>query len=370
MIPPTIAQRRLRQQRLAHDPLATPQAVVAWLGAVQAQEYPGAAWSLAMRLRGATAMDIDRAFDAGEILRTHVMRPTWHFVAPADLRWLLDLTAPRILAGNAYRNRQLALDDATYVRTDALIAAALQGGRQLTRNELSAVLVAAGVDVTGQRMPYMLMHAELTGVISSGPRRGKQFTYALLEERVPPAPHQTREAALAELVRRYFTSRGPATVRDFVWWSGLTVADARAGLAQAGDHLAHEVIAGKEYYFSAARPRTTATAPTAYLLPTFDEFLVGYAAFDASRRGGGAGGQGTRAPLTFQATVIYDGQVIGTWQRTLRKDAIVIEVAPFAPFAPLIDDEVEAITAAAARYGAFHGLLVAGPTFRPVTVGE
>jgi hypothetical protein len=367
MTSPTIAHRRLRQQRAARDPLATPQAVVAWLGAVQAQEYPGAAWSLAMRMPNATAVDIDRAFDAGEILRTHLMRPTWHFVAPADLRWLLDLTAPRILAGNAYRNRQLALDDATYARADALIVAALRGGRHLTRTALGAALVAAGVDVAGQRMPYMLMHAELTGVICSGPRHSKQFTYALLEERVPPAPHKTREAARAELVRRYFTSHGPATVRDFVWWSGLTVADARAGLAQVGDHLAHEVIEGKVYYFPAAQPRTTTTAPVAYLLPTFDEFLVGYAAFDASRRGGGAGGQGTRAPLTFQATVVYDGQVIGTWQRTLRKGTVAIEVAPFTP---LTDDQAEAITAAAARYGAFHGLPVAGPTFRPVMAGE
>jgi hypothetical protein len=350
---------------LADHPLATAREVVAWLGAMQAQEYPGAAWSLAMRMDGATAAAIDRAFDAGEIVRTHVMRPTWHFVAPADLRWLLELTAPRILAGNAYRNRQLGLDDATYARADALIAAALRGGTYQTRNELAAMLAVAGVDPAGQRMPYLLMHAELVGLICSGPKRGKQFTYALLEERVPPAPSQTREEALAELVRRYFTSHGPATAHDFAWWSGLTVADARAGVAAVGDALAREVVAGKTYY-AATTPHGDATpAPSAYLLPTYDEFLVGYAAFGAARQGS-ADGKGSRAPLTFQATVVYDGQVIGTWQRTLRTSAVAIEVAPFAP---LTDDQAEVITAAAARYGAFHGLPMAGPLFQRAAGG-
>ncbi|HEY7983473.1 MAG TPA: winged helix DNA-binding domain-containing protein, partial [Ktedonobacterales bacterium] len=358
--------QRLAQQRLARGPLASAQAVVAWLGAMQAQEYPGAAWSLALRMDGATAAAIDRAFDAGEILRTHVMRPTWHFAAPADLRWLLQLTGPRVLAGNAYRNRQLALDDSTYARTDALIAAALAGGQHLTRTELGAMLAAAGVDVAGQRMPYVLMHAELVGLICSGPKRGKQFTYALLEERVPPAPARSRTDALAELARRYFTSHGPATVHDFVWWSGLTVADARAGLAAAGDTLAHETVAGKTYHFAATPEQDAASAPAAYLLPTYDEFLVGYAAFGAARQGATSGGQGSRAPLLFQATVVADGQVIGTWQRTLRRDAVAIEVAPFAP---LTDAQAEAISAAAARYSAFHELPLAGPEFLRATGG-
>jgi hypothetical protein len=365
MTPPTLAHRRLRQLRLAGDPLATPQEVVAWLGAMQAQEYPGAAWSLAMRLRRASAATINRAFNAGEMLRTHVMRPTWHFVAPADLRWLLELTAPRILAGNAYRNRQLELDNATYARSDVLIAEALRGGRHLTRPELGVMLEASGISAAGQRMPYLLMHAELVGLICSGPQHGKQFTYALLEERVPPAPGKTREEALAELVRRYFTSHGPATVHDFAWWSGLTVADARAGLADAGPELAHEVIEGKTYHFAAALPRAAAPGPTAYLMPTYDEFLVGYASFGAARQGNGSG-QGTRAPLIFQATVVYDGQVIGTWQRTLRKRDVRIEVAPFAP---LGEGEMAAISAAAERYAAFHGLALSGLEMGPATGG-
>jgi hypothetical protein len=365
MTPPTLAHQRLRQLRLAGDPLATPREVIGWLGAMQAQEYYGAAWSLAMRVRGATAATIDRAFDAGEILRTHMMRPTWHFATPADLRWLLELTAPRILAGNAYRNRQLELDDATYSRSDALIAEALYGGRYLTRPELGTMLEASGVSVAGQRMPYLLMHAELVGLICSGPQRGKQFSYALLAERVPPAPRKTREEALAELVRRYFTSHGPATAHDFAWWSGLTVADARAGLADVGAELAHELIEGKTYHYATALPRAAAPAPAAYLMPTYDEFLVGYGSFGAAREGSRSG-TGTRAPLIFQATVVYNGEVIGTWQRTLRKRDVRIEVAPFAP---LGGAETAAVSAAAERYAAFHGVPLAGLEQRPATGG-
>lgn len=238
MASPTIGLQRLYQQRLTHAPLATPEEVVEWLGAVQSQEYAGAKWSLALRMENPQEDAIERAYAEGSILRTHVLRPTWHFVPAADIRWMLELTAPRIIAQSAHRSRQLELDAAQYARSNEVIARALQGGRYLTRPELGAALTEAGIPAAdGSRLGYIVMHAELEAVICSGPRRGKQMTYALLDERAPHARSMTREEALAELTRRYFTGHGPATVRDFVWWSGLTTFDSDASLGPSGPEV-------------------------------------------------------------------------------------------------------------------------------------
>ena len=174
------------------------------------------------------------AFDAGRILRTHLLRPTWHFVLPEDIRWLLTATAPRVKARDARRYAQLGLDASTQRRSAKALAAALRGGNQLTRAEAAAVLTAAGIGVDGQRLPYLLMHAELDALICSGPRRGKQHTYVLLEERAPDARDLPRDEALAELARRYFRSHGPATAKDFAGWATLTLAEARAAIEAAG----------------------------------------------------------------------------------------------------------------------------------------
>ena len=235
--PLTIVRRRLAAQRLTGEPCADVAAAVAWSGVVQAQEHAEALWSLAMRVGGVTSDDVQAACDRGEVLRTHVLRPTWHFVAAADLRWMLRLTGERLQAKGAGRYRELGLDADTFARMHEVFAATLSDGEPRTRKELNAALVAAGVDTTGQRMPHMLGHAELEGLIVSGPRRGKQHTYLLLEGRVPEAPARSREADVAELALRYFVSHGPATLRDFAWWSGLTIADGKAGVAAAGERL-------------------------------------------------------------------------------------------------------------------------------------
>lgn len=349
MIEADLIRQRLAQQRLTGQPLATPVEVVAWLGAVQSQEYLEALWSLGLRMNAARDEVIERAFNAGEILRTHVMRPTWHFVAPADLRWLLDLTGGRVQAGLKSRQRQLELDAHQLARSNDVIARALEGGRTLTRRELGAALEAAGISTAGQRLPHMLVHAELDGLIVSGPRRDKQVTYALLEERVRPAPRLARDEALAELVRRYFTSHGPATVRDFTWWSGLTVADAKAGLAAAGDALEQAEIGGQTVYFSAGRVPARDPAGTALLLPTFDEYLVGYAGFEKARWAGYAADQQAH----FQQRAVIGGRVVASWRRTLRKNDVLVEIRPFIP---LSGAETAALERAAAHYGEFLGL--------------
>lgn len=242
---------------------------------MQAQEYAEAKWSVGQRVRRSQDRDIQAACDRGEILRTHAMRPTWHFLAAADIRWIQRLTAPRVEASNAYRYRQLELDERTLARSLEVIARALGPGEPLTRPELGAELRRSGIAPDGQRLPYFLMHAELECLIASGPRRGKHHTHLLLEGRAPAAPDRTREEDLAELVLRFFRSHGPATLRDFAWWSGLTQADGRTGVAAAGTRLVSRRGEDGTVWIEGAEARATRGAG-ALLLPTYDEMVVAY----------------------------------------------------------------------------------------------
>lgn len=351
-----IIRERLTNQRLTTAPFRQPAEVVAWMGAVQAQDYPAAAWALGLRMQEATEAAIDQALAEGSILRTHIMRPTWHFVTPADIRWLLALTAARVRAASASMYRQLELDDALFRRSHAVLTNALQGGKQLTRAELVAALQQAGIDATEQlRFTYIMFQAELDGIICSGPRRGKQFTYVLLDEVVPPTPPLDREAALAELTRRYFRSHGPATVADFVWWSGLTAADARTGLALVDGQFEQEEIDGQRYWFAPDTTPTPASAPTVHLLPNYDEYLVAYTDRSAAIGPIPPEKLDSRGNILFNHTVVLDGRVVGSWKRTLKKATVVLEPTLFTS---LTEAETQTLTAAAARYGAFLGLPV------------
>ena len=226
-----IAEQRLLNQRLTRAGFRRASDVVEWLGAVQAQEFEPAKWALGLRMRDSVvSAETQRAFDDGLILRTHVMRPTWHFVTAADIRWMTELTAPCVHRRMSTYDRQLGLDDKLFVRGTGLIERALGDRNYLTRAELGERLRAAGLALDGVRLAHLAMHAELEGVICSGPRRGKQSTYALVAERARKAVRLSRDEALATLARRYFPSHGPATIRDFVWWSGLNTADAKRGL--------------------------------------------------------------------------------------------------------------------------------------------
>jgi hypothetical protein len=345
-----ITGTRLSNQRLSRARLETPQDVVHWLGAVQAQDYAGAKWALGLRMRRARDADIEAAFSDGRILRTHVMRPTWHFVAPADIRWMLALTARRISAAIARYNHRLELDATVFRRAQRAMVRALRGGSQLTRQELKVELQRAGIHAGGvQRLAFIMMQAELDAVICSGARRGNQFTYALLDERVPTARARSREDSLSELARRYFTSHGPAQLRDFAWWSGLSVADARAGLATIERELAHEVIDARTYWFSSS-VRTRTAPRTAYLLPLYDEYLIAYkdrrAAIDPSRW--------TRAAARdpFSAPVVVNGEVVGGWKRVQKRDRITIALTPFTR---LPKQHVAAVGDAARAYSRFVG---------------
>jgi hypothetical protein len=355
----------MRNLRLSGDLFDRPEDVVRWLGAAQSQDYAPATWSVAQRTHGADEAAVAQAFADGTILRTHVLRPTWHFVLPADLRWMLELTAPRVHALCAYYFRRQGLDSALLDKCDALLAAALRGGNRLTRKEVAALLERVGIAAVGVRLGHILMNAELNGVICSGPLSGKQHTYALLEERAPEARSLSRDEALAELTLRYFTSHGPATVKDFTWWSSLTTADIARGLDLVGSRLDQAVIDGVTYRFADPAPQRRPPSPRVHLLQTYDEYVVGYTesryVFDVS------GAARTAAPdrTVFNSLVVLDGQVAGRWKRTVRKDAVIIETALYAPFD---DSQTEALHAAAAAHGRFLGLpaTVTAVGYRPV----
>jgi len=348
-----IAARRLRAHRLTGEPFPAAVDAVRWLGAVQSQDFPGAKWALAQRTAGATEAELDRLFDEGAVLRTHVMRPTWHFVLPEDIRWLLELTGPRVRVGLAGRYRQLEIDEGVIARAGAAFAAALAGGCHLTRPELGEVLSTAGISPEGQRLPHLLSAAELDGLIASGPRRGKQLTYALLAERAPGARSLERTEALAELTRRYFRSHGPAQLQDFVWWSGLTMADARAGIDVVGAQLGHQVVEDREYWFDAEAAGNSDVAAVSHLLPNFDEYTVAY-----RDRAALLHPDHPPDPALFSFgsilsnVVTFAGRVRGAWRRTFEREVARVEVRLIDRLDP---GEAAAVEEAGRRLGRFLG---------------
>jgi winged helix DNA-binding protein len=320
--------------------------LVAWFGAVQAQEYGQAKWGLGLRLPAdVTDAHVERAIDAGSILRTHVLRPTWHFVARSDIHWLLELTAPRVHQKMAFAYRHYELDPAMRVRAASAMERAVGDGRHLTRAELAAHLAECGIAVKGVRLALLTICAELERVVCSGRRRGSQFTYALLASRAARRHQMSRDEALAELTTRYFQSHGPATTRDFAWWSGLTVADAKRGLAIV--RARSEAIEGRTYWSVRSSRSGAATTPRCrvHLLPIYDEYLVAYR--DRDLVVASAPGRNTLGP-----SVLAGGRVAGAWKASVDDGLASIDVTPLRRWSAV---ETRALGIEAARYGRFVG---------------
>ncbi|MFO7538822.1 MAG: winged helix DNA-binding domain-containing protein [Chloroflexota bacterium] len=350
-----IAPQRLHNQSITQPALTTPAAVVDSLVAIQAQDYANALWAVGLRMQAATQQTVEQAISSREIVRTWPMRGTLHFVAAADVRWLLALLTPRVVASAAGRHKQLELDEATFTRAAALFTSALQDNGQLTRQEMMAVLERGGIATSGQRGYHILRWAAQTGLICFGPRQGKEDTFVLLDEWLPGGKRLDREESLAELTRRYFSGHGPATVQDFMWWSGLTAVDARNGLEMVEAQLVQERLDGQTYWFSPSLSTTKAVSPTAHLLPAFDQYLLGYrdrsAVLDpvqATKIVPGRNG-------VFKPIIVINGRVTGTWKRILRQTKAVVSFDPFEPLSPA---QMESIVAAAAGYGRFLELPV------------
>lgn len=343
-----LARRRLLAQRVTGTPFASPRDAVASLGAVQAQDYLGGLWAVGLRTRGATQADVERAVAERSIVRTWPMRGTLHFVAAEDARWMLELLAPRAMARSALRLRQLALDEATFARSRKVLGQALRDGRRLPRDEVYRVLRAARISTAGQRGIHILQRLALERFLCFAARQGKQHTFALFEEWVGPGRSLPRNEALAELAVRYFGGHGPATLQDFAWWSGLDAAGAREALALAGRRLSREVAGDRVLWRADSPPAGKRGMAAAYLLPPFDESLVGY----RDRTPMLDPADAARVRHLLSPTIVVGGRVVGTWTRSLDGDSVLVRASIFdgggrRPGA--------ALAAAAERYGRFLG---------------
>jgi hypothetical protein len=349
-----IADQRLANQQLLKPSLERASEVVSLLGAVQAQDYGAAKWGLAQRTRGARDPDVEKEIAAGTIVRTHILRPTWHFVAAADIGWMLALSAPRVHVANGYWYRWLEVDDAVARRSRTALTKALRDGKQLTRAELGQALTRAKIQLTSpQRLACIVMRAELDGLICSGARRGKQFTYALFDERVPRGKTLDRDEALCELATRYFSTRGPATADDFSWWSGLTKADSKRAAEAAAPELEHKAIDGRSYWFPTPTRLAKRRTPIAHLLPNYDEYFIGFkdrSAFAARLREAGIE---PRTDALSGHILTINGQIVGGWGRTLRGKGAVLSLKLLQSLTAL---ENRAVEKAATSFGEFLGI--------------
>lgn len=329
--------------------------VVAALGAIQAQDYAGALWAVGLRTGSGTEAAVEQALSDRKIIRTWPMRGTLHFVAAADVRWMLALQRERIIAKAAARHRQLELDETTFARAAELLMAALHGEKKMTRSELYEVLVRAGISTAGQRGYHILWRLGLEALICFGTPQSKQQTFVLLDEWVPDTRILEREEALEELAHRYFTSRGPATVQDFIWWSGLRAADARAGLEMSASHLEKIDVDGNNYWMPRESPPRGSgrKASQLYLLPGFDEYLLGYKDRTAALVPRNSALVVPARNGVMKPVIVLDGVVAGTWKRAVRTNDVLVTASPFNSFSRA---EARAFEAAAARYGEFLGM--------------
>lgn len=347
-----IAQARLVNQQIVQAQARSPGEVVAALGAMQAQDYNAALWAVGVRLPGSTEAVIEQAIADGSIIRTWPLRGTLHFVAAADARWMVNLLGPQIAAGSLRRRQQLDLDDAALARSREVLVEGLQDGQPRTREDLLALLETSGIATGGQRGYHILWQQALAGVICCGPRQGKQQTFVLLDKWAPNARQLDRAEALGELAVRYFSGHGPATLQDFVWWSGLRVGDARIGIELAAPQLAQAEVDGVTYWMAQTTPMAQASAAHTVFLPGFDEYMLGY-----RQRGAVLDPQHAQKIVPgsngiFRPILVMDGRIVGTWKRTIKRNKVIIEVSPFEP---LDAAQAHTLSPAADQYGAFIG---------------
>lgn len=345
---------RMTCQQLAAPAFTKPGELVAWMGAMQAQAYDMAKWAVGLRLKNGTLAAVNEALNTGEILRTHVMRPTWHLVAAEDIRWMIRLSAARISAANdSYgKSRNLDISPALYNRVNDLLGRMLEGGNSLTKTEIASRLEQAGIGTENAETTRFLLHAETDGLVCSGPDRGGKPTYALLDERVPKAPEPHREEALATLALRYFQSHSPATLADFVWWSGLSLREARQAVGLAGDKLIRETYAGTEWIVHEncrTRPGNRSTAGETHLLPPFDEYLISYKdrthVLAAEHQPKAFNNWGI-----FYPVILHRGRIVGNWTKTAGRKTVGIGTDLF-PGQPQPDEKT--LGQAAERYRRF-----------------
>ena len=318
-----IVEQRIINQQLAGTKFKTPEEIVSWMGAMQAQDYAMSKWAVGVRLPNSTDESIEAAINKGEIIRTHVMRPTWHLVAPSDVRWMLALTAPHLRNALKSVHKTMGLTDQLFKRTNSIIEKSLSKNGSMTRGELVSELNKNKIKPDNLQMIHVMFNAELNATVCNGPMRGKQFTYALLDERVASTKTLTREESLAELSLRYFRSHGPAAIQDFAWWSGLPAADAKNSLEMIKSKLSSEKLENQVYWFKETSAKEFTIRPI-YFLPSYDEFMISY-----KDRSHSLASKFTASAITgngiFRPIIVVNGQVIGIWSRDIKKERVIME---------------------------------------------
>ena len=345
-----ILQYRLYNQHLTQNRFRSPAELVSHLGAVQAQDYAAAKWAIGLRLPGSTDEDIEQSIAKRKIIRTWALRGTLHFVAPADLRWILDLINPRLLSAYAGHFSRLGLEITLIRKSHDAITNALRDGNQLTRKELGAILKGKKIPTHEMRMNFLMVRAACDGLICLGERRGKQFTYTLLDEWIPPTRKLAREEAITQLAKRYFASHGPATIQDFAWWSGLNMADAKMAIDLIGPGFKSEKI-GQSIFWCEKDLSGGSNRSSIHLLPSFDEYIVGYA--DRSAPLGNIPFRRILNGSLFYPVVIINGKVVGTWKRKFKKNAVLIESSFFDGSN---SSQIKKIASQGKKYGKFLGI--------------
>jgi hypothetical protein len=348
-----VIRARLAVQHIARPIRATPLDIVRHLLAVQAQDYIGAKWGVGLRIKGATDAAVDRAVNAATIVRTHVLRPTWHFVAAEDIRWLLAITGPRVIALNAWVSRKLGLDARKLTKALRAMARTLEGGAFRTRDELRDAMVAAGVAVpSGLHLAYYVMHAEQVALICNGPRRGKQFTYALMDERVPATPAIDDDEALGRLAARFVRGHGPASTRDLARWASLPQATAKRAVEIAGAELVTRTFDGTKLLVTPDARRPVRGALGAQLLCIYDEYFAGFKDRAAIITPADERAISSRGAAVREGFLI-DGRVRGTWAREFDAKSVSIALRPFGRISAT---ERSALRRAVEPYARFFGV--------------
>ena len=345
-----ILHHRLHNQYIASHPAADIAGVAAHLVATQAQDNGGAKWALGLRVPGSTDADIEQAIANRHIVRTWSLRGTLHFMAAADTRWLLELVRPVLFTTYGSYIRKFELDKATLSKCYKVITHVLKDGKHLTRKELMKAVEQKGISTTDSRSNFIMLCAALDGIICCGIRNQ---TYTLLDEWLPATTKISGDEALASIALRYFTSHGPATLPDFTWWSGLRITQARAAVAMVSGQLQHATIEGQTYYMPMDMPAVKTAKNALYLLPGFDQYLIGY-----KDRSHALAPEHTKAVMgagngLFSPTIVIDGRIAGTWKRTIKKNAVIVETNPFEP---LTAAQNKALSHAVDEYSKFIGL--------------
>ena len=352
MLHAAIASRRMRNLLISGLKTETPAEVVRRLGALQAQDYAQAAWAIGLRTESATLADVERAIADRRIVLTWALRGTLHAVPAEDARWMVRLSAPRVLARDKRRQRQLEIDDRLIAQCGRLIEGALRERKRMTRAELMEMLEQAGIRTKPQRGYHILWVLAQTGLICLGPLEGKQQTFEPLEDWAPNPRDLSGEEALRELAVRYFTGHGPATLHDFGWWAGLTIAEAKKAVAAADGVLFSETIGGTAYWSGGEKRGNGPEMPGIALLAGYDEYLLGYKDRSAMLKPEHApkvvpGGNGVYAPM-----LVVGGEIAGIWRRSIGKQGVELAVHPFENSGVT----EERVAGAARRYGEFLGL--------------